>query len=347
MGTTFTDTLAYDTLNFIATPMMANATLNYTAYFEANPPVESTIDASEITYWVGTGSNQAVVAVNWSNGAYAWGVRFNGESITVQDALDSMAAYDYRFDYSADSYLNNITFDEGNLHLTGLLGSYWESKHNGIMDMGLAQTLVNGDFEKWAEPAAGVVTDSVYYGEEWGWYYIYTYTMSILPMWAPEPESISLTFNVNDPTLGSIDPSGVRIFEVGDELTVTATPAEGCSFVSWTVTTAQGETMTLQRDMTSFTDTVEATWNGSTLTANFVRNQGIDEVESADFQAYSLNGKVIVKGVENMDVNVYDVTGRSVNNVVKAAETVEFTVPAAGVYMVKVGNAVKRVVVIR
>ncbi len=347
MGTTFTDTLAYDTLNFFASPMMANATLNYTAYFEANPPVESTIDASEITYWVGTGSNQAVVAVNWSNGAYAWGVRFNGESITVQDALDSMAAYDYRFDYSADSYLNNITFDEGNLHLTGLPGSFWESKHNGISDMGLAQTLVNGDFEKWAEPAAGVITDSIYYGEEWGWYYIYTYTMSILPMWAPEPESISITFNVNDPTLGSIDPSGVRIFEVGDELTVTATPAEGCSFVSWTVTTAQGETMTLQRDMTSFTDTVEATWNGSTLTANFVRNQGIDEVESADFQAYSLNGKVIVKGVENMDVNVYDVTGRSVNNVAKAAETVEFTVPAAGVYMVKVGNAVKRVVVIR
>jgi hypothetical protein len=115
MGTTFTDTLAYDTLNFFASPMMANATLNYTAYFEANPPVESTIDASEITYWVGTGSNQAVVAVNWSNGAYAWGVRFNGESITVQDALDSMAAYDYRFDYSADGYLNNITFDEGNL----------------------------------------------------------------------------------------------------------------------------------------------------------------------------------------------------------------------------------------
>ena len=346
MGTTFTDTLAYDTLNFFASPMMANATLNYTAYFEANPPVESTIDASEITYWVGTGSNQAVVAVNWSNGAYAWGVRFNGESITVQDALDSMAAYDYRFDYSADSYLNNITFDEGNLHLTGLLGSFWESKHNGILDMGLAQTLVNGDFEKWAEPAAGVVTDSVYY-DGWGWSYIYTYTMSILPMWAPEPESISLTFNVNDPTLGSINPSGVRIFEVGDELTVTATPAEGCSFVSWTVTTAQGETMTLQRDMASFTDTVEATWNGSTLTANFVRNQGIDEVESADFQAYSLNGKVIVKGVENMDVNVYDVTGRSVNNVAKAAETVEFTVPAAGVYMVKVGNAVKRVVVIR
>lgn len=346
MGTTFTDTLAYDTLNFFASPIMANATLNYTAYFEANPPVESTIDASEITYWVGTGSNQAVVAVNWSNGAYAWGVRFNGESITVQDALDSMAAYDYRFDYSADSYLNNITFDEGNLHLTGLLGSFWESKHNGILDMGLAQTLVNGDFEKWAEPAAGVVTDSVYY-DGWGWSYIYTYTMSILPMWAPEPESISITFNVNDPTLGSINPSGVRIFEVGDELTVTATPAEGCSFVSWTVTTAQGETMTLQRDMTSFTDTVEATWNGSTLTANFVRNQGIDEVESADFQAYSLNGKVIVKGVENMDVNVYDVTGRSVNNVAKAAETVEFTVPAAGVYMVKVGNAVKRVVVIR
>jgi hypothetical protein len=346
MGTTFTDTLAYDTLNFFATPMMANATLNYTAYFEADPVVESTIEASEIIYWVGTGSNQAVVAVNWSNGAYAWGVRFNGESISVQDALDSMATYDPRFDYAADTYLNNITFDEGNLHLTGLLGSYWESKHNGIMDMGLAQTLVNGDFEKWAEPAAGVVTDSVYY-DGWGWSYIYTYNMPILPMWAPTSDEVTITFTVNDPALGSINPSGARIFQVGEEFTVTATPAENCHFVSWTVVTAQGETMTLQRDMTTFTDTIEVEWDGSTLIANFARTQGIDDVESADFQAYSVNSKIIVKGVENMDVNVYDVTGRSVKSVAKASETVEFTVPAAGVYMVKVGNAVKRVVVIR
>ncbi len=329
-----------DTVSFV----MNGST--FTAIFAVDVP-EATIAASDILYWVGEGSNQAVLAINWPDTALAWGYRFNGTA-TVQDMIEDIAEADLRFSYTIENgYLSDFTFVcENGETLTGANAGYWESKNNGISDAGMAQTLINGDFEKWANSAAGVVVDSIYY-EGWGWSYIYNYPMTIHPVSVPAAETVTITFTVNDATMGTITPSGVRIFEVGDELTVTATPAEGCSFVSWTVTTAQGETMTLQRDMTSFTDTVEATWNGSTLTANFVRNQGIDEVESADFQAYSLNGKVIVKGVENMDVNVYDVTGRSVNNVAKAAETVEFTVPAAGVYMVKVGNAVKRVVVIR
>ena len=329
-----------DTVSFV----MNGST--FTAIFAVDVP-EATIAASDILYWVGEGSNQAVLAINWPDTALAWGYRFNGTA-TVQDMIEDIAEADPRFSYTIENgYLSDFTFVcENGETLTGANAGYWESKNNGISDAGMAQTLSNGDFEKWANSAAGVVVDSIYY-EGWGWSYIYNYPMTIHPVTVPQGEIVTITFTVNDASMGSITPSGVRIFEVGDELTVTATPAEGCSFVSWTVTTAQGETMTLQRDMTSFTDTVEAIWNGSTLTANFVRNQGIDEVESADFQAYSLNGKVIVKGVENMDVNVYDVTGRSVNNVAKAAETVEFTVPAAGVYMVKVGNAVKRVVVIR
>lgn len=329
-----------DTVSFV----MNGST--FTAIFAVDVP-EATIAASDILYWVGEGSNQAVLAINWPDTALAWGYRFNGTA-TVQDMIEDIAEADLRFSYTIENgYLSDFTFVcENGETLTGANAGYWESKNNGISDAGMAQTLINGDFEKWANSAAGVVVDSIYY-EGWGWSYIYNYPMTIHPVSVPAAETVTITFTVNDATMGTITPSGVRIFEVGDELTVTATPAEGCSFVSWTVTTAQGETMTLQRDMTSFTDTVEATWNGSTLTANFVRNQGIDEIESADFQAYSLNGKVIVKGVENMDVNVYDVTGRSVNNVSKAAETVEFTVPAAGVYMVKVGNAVKRVVVIR
>ena len=329
-----------DTVSFV----MNGST--FTAIFAVDVP-EATIAASDILYWVGEGSNQAVLAINWPDTALAWGYRFNGTA-TVQDMIEDIAEADPRFSYTIENgYLSDFTFVcENGETLTGANAGYWESKNNGISDAGMAQTLSNGDFEKWANSAAGVVVDSIYY-EGGGWSYIYNYPMTIHPVTVPQGEIVTITFTVNDASMGTITPSGVRIFEVGDELTVTATPAEGCSFVSWTVTTAQGETMTLQRDMTSFTDTVEATWNGSTLTANFVRNQGIDEVESADFQAYSLNGKVIVKGVENMDVNVYDVTGRSVNNVAKAAETVEFTVPAAGVYMVKVGNAVKRVVVIR
>lgn len=333
--------------------MTQQATVIFTAYFEVNPVTyeESTIAASDIEYWVGSGSNQVVMAVNWADVAYAWGVRFSGESITVQDALDTIELYDPRFDWIEGAWgLGDITFNEGEISLSGVPGSYWESKRNGYMDAGLAQTLEDGDFEKWAEPAAGIITDSVYYGEEWGWSYIYTYTAEIIPMWAPqiEPEYVSVTFTVNDPARGSINPSGTQQFEVGDILTVTATPNEGYRLVSWTLT-IDGESFTADEDIqNTYTDTVDIMLDGAIITANFEAvQQGIEDVEAANFQAYSIDGKVVVKGVENRDVNVYDMTGRSVNSVAKATETVEFTVPVAGVYMVKVGNAVKRVVVIR
>ena len=118
--------------------------------------------------------------------------------------------------------------------------------------------------------------------------------------------------------------------------------------MNWVVTTAEGETIVLQRDMLSFTDTIEANWDGSTFTANFARNQGIEEVDGFDFQAYSVDGKIVVKGVENKDVNIYDVTGRNMKSVAKATETIEYIAPSSGVYLVKVGDsAVKRVVVLR
>ena len=51
-----------------------------------------------------------------------------------------------------------------------------------------SQTLANNNFEKWAEPAAGVVVDSTEYGGYW--YYTYVYPMSIYPV--SEPTIISV-----------------------------------------------------------------------------------------------------------------------------------------------------------
>jgi hypothetical protein len=70
--------------------------------------------------------------------------------------------------------------------------SYWESKNNGVSDMGMSQTLNNGDFEKWAEPAAGIIVDSFSY--EWDsvtyWSYIYVYYMGISPVSVPQTTGI-------------------------------------------------------------------------------------------------------------------------------------------------------------
>ena len=164
-----------------------------------------------------------------------------------------------------------------------------------------------------------------------------------------DPDYINMTFAVNDATMGTITPNGTQRLQVGTEFTVIATPAADCYLESWTLTLPDGISVTLDEDVPLyFTDTVTVDLNGSTLTANFARNQGIDDVETGDFSVYTQNDKIVVKGVENLSVNVYDVTGRCVKNVTKATETVEVTVPAAGVYMVKAGNfAAKRVVVLR
>ena len=152
-------------------------------------PEEATIAASDILYWVGNGSNQVVLAVNWADTALAWGYRFATDSVSVQDVMDGIAAADLRFSYTTSyGYLDDILFvaAPGDT-LSKVQYSYWESKRNGFTDAGMSQMLGNGDFEKWAEPAAGIVIDSFSYEYEgvtyWG--YIYIYPMTIHPVSIP------------------------------------------------------------------------------------------------------------------------------------------------------------------
>ncbi len=319
---------------------------------DAPLPVEATISASDIVYWVGTGSNEAVIAVNWADTAFAWGVRFNG-SITVQDAMDTIAAYDSRFNYTVGNYgLENITFTEGDLSFSGNANamSYWES-NNGT-DAGLGQALTNGSFEKWAQPEAGVWVSS-YYAVDWNWWSpVYVYDMNITPMWAPAvPQTVTITFAVNDASMGSIEPNGTHVYTVGETVNVTATANEGYHLASWhlVIPMLGVDTTVSAESELSHPDTVSAYLDGATFTANFERNAvSIDDVETVDFTVYSVDNTVVVKGVENMNVYLFDVNGRSIEHMAQATETVEFTVPSTGVYLVKVGNAAaKRVVVIR
>lgn len=148
-----------------------------------NTPTEATIAFSDILYWVGEGTNEAVLAVNWADTALAWGYRWNGNA-TVESMMAAIAAADPRFDYSGTGWLNDITFNDGTVSLAGTPGNYWGSTNNGIMDAGMTQTLANGDFEKWGDPAAGVIVDSNNYGGP-VWYYTYAYPMTIYPVSVP------------------------------------------------------------------------------------------------------------------------------------------------------------------
>ena len=214
---------------------------------------EATIAASAVTYWVGTGNNQVVMAVNWADTALAWGVNFSTDSITSQAALDIIAANDPRFSWDTGSYgLGNITFTENGTTLTGDANHFWESKRNTISDMGLYQNLGNGDFQKWANSAAGVVVDSMEYSGVW--YYMYNYPMTIYPVTAPQPgpqpaDSIVVTFATNDATLGTTTPApGTYTYHAGDTIRFSANATTGNSFVEWVIDFGDGTTDTLGAD---------------------------------------------------------------------------------------------------
>ncbi|MCR4659524.1 MAG: T9SS type A sorting domain-containing protein [Bacteroidales bacterium] len=154
-------------------------------------PAEATIAADDILYWVGTGSKKAVIAINWADTALAWGFKFDGTA-TVQDALDSMAAADNRFSVVYGSYgVDDIVFvpTTGDT-LRHIPYSYWESTNNGHTDAGLYQSLSDGDFEKWADPAAGVFIKSTYYADWNYWGHTYAYPMAIHPVSVPTSTGI-------------------------------------------------------------------------------------------------------------------------------------------------------------
>ena len=84
------------------------------------------------------------------------------------------------------------------------------------------------------------------------------------------------------------------------------------------------------------------------IVAQFEANTGIDEIEGSNATVYSAESNIYVKGAENMNIYVYDVNGRCVCTQANATETVVFKMNTTGVYLVKVGNApAKRVVVVR
>ena len=152
-------------------------------------PEEATIAFSDILFWVGEGTNEAVMAVNWADTALAWGFRWNGTA-TVADMMAQIAAVDPRFSYTVSGFLDDINYIDAAAGMTTTLGitpgNYWGSTNNGYMDMGLGQPLVNGDFEKWADPAAGVIIDSTYDATYNYWWYTYVYPMTITPVTVPD-----------------------------------------------------------------------------------------------------------------------------------------------------------------
>ena len=138
--------------------------------------------------------------------------------------MSDIAAADPRFSYTMNgTYIDDILFAraEGDT-LRKQAYSWWSSAQNGTMDAGMGQALHNNDFEKWAEPAAGVIVDSIWvdaYGGYWDYTYVYPMTIHPVSVPAAAPEPIELCTTVyplpyTEDFSGYTDDQSVRVTEV-------------------------------------------------------------------------------------------------------------------------------------
>lgn len=138
-------------------------------------PVDATISAEAIEFWVGTGNSQAILAVNWASPtdtALAWGYRFN-DSVSLTAMMDAVAETDSRFSYiQSNGHVSDILYVMNNGDTLKLApstpdqtyGNYWGENLNGHSGRGLADIIRDGDLVKWGDAtiAIGLNWDSVY-----------------------------------------------------------------------------------------------------------------------------------------------------------------------------------------
>ena len=131
--------------------------------------------------------------------------------------------------------------------------------------------------------------------------------------------------------------SGDGSYTYGTAATVTATPYSGWEFSHWS-------------DGATYNPYTFAVLQDTVLTAFFVvegSQNGIDGVDTIAANIYVTNGQIVVEGAEGYPVYLYDVVGRLLATRRETAQEVLLDVPASGAYLVKIGDAPARRVVVR
>lgn len=76
--------------------------------------------------------------------------------------------------------------------------------------------------------------------------------------------------------------------------------------------------------------------------------EGIGETAEERVKLYRRNGQIVVEGAEGNVVTLYDAVGRVLATKRDDYSLLRFDVPSAGTYLIRIGNApARRVVVIR
>ena len=136
---------------------------------------------------------------------------------------------------------------------------------------------------------------------------------------------------------GTATATGSGVYASDEKITVTATANEGYEFAGWSDgNTDNPRVITLKSDMS--------------ITAEFKAKPkedphvAIDETEAEEVVIYAYGNTVVVENA-TADIYLFDAMGRLVDHVAANADRTEILVNGQGIYVVKTGNAVQRVMI--
>ena len=141
------------------------------------------------------------------------------------------------------------------------------------------------------------------------------------------------SFVSNDEEMGIVK---VGMIGCDSTVTVTAIASAGHIFTGW----SDGD-LNNPRTMHISSDT--------TVTAMFATSEGVgDDVEDPRVKVYGSQGYVVVEGAEGQVVTLYDIIGHKLAIHRGDSASLHFDVPSDGIYLISIGNApARRVVVVR
>lgn len=145
-----------------------------------------------------------------------------------------------------------------------------------------------------------------------------------------DPTEYILTVTSTRPTWGTV--SGGGRYRYGQQVTIEATPTEGCHFVRWS-------------DKSTVNPRIVTVKSDSIIRAVFAEGEvGIDQLTAEGVELYTVGQTLHLRGAEGHTVRIYDLMGRNVY----FAENYDgrpVALPATGVFMVRVEDLPARRVV--
>ncbi len=128
--------------------------------------------------------------------------------------------------------------------------------------------------------------------------------------------------------------SGTGSYNNGHVATLHAEAPQGYHFARWN----DGNTDN-PRQITVSSDTI--------LIATFEEGtEGIDDADGIDAKVYATDGQLMVEGANGHTVTLYDAAGRILAIKQSDNQTIKFDTPTSGIYLVKIGSAPARRIVV-